>query len=180
MCLVRCWDSKSWGSHLRKNWTPDQLAVILKYLGSRQFQKGIPEGKLIVWSLWGHCWQCSQSQRGRRFPEQIWFAFNWFWFITSDSENPQQGMFCLFLLAWQRIHWRWGTLTGLLAQCRNAQKNTAKPCIAWPSLSIGSTPPSLPASFRRIRSPAVISHSQQNGVLQAHWPEWLSSRMLRL
>lgn len=153
---MRFWDSKSLGD-LRRSWTPEQLAVVLKYLGSRQFQKGIPEGKLIVWSLWGHRWRCSQSQRDRCFPEQIWFPFNWFWFITSDSENPQQGIFCLFLLDWRRIRWRRGTLTGLLAWYRNAQKNAA-PCF----LFSGSTPPFLPVSFRRIHCLAVISLSTES------------------
>ena len=44
---------------------------------------------------------------------------------------------------------------------KNAQLRPARPSL---TCSWGSTSPSLPSSFRRIRSPAVISPSQQNSV----------------
>lgn len=47
-------------------------------------------------------------------------------------------------------------------------------------LFTGTASPLLPVSFRRIHSLAVISHGQQNHVLQDHRPEWLNSGVLGL
>lgn len=144
----------------------------------REFQRG--NGRFDLSSAWSHSWWCSQSPRGLHFPEQIWFPFNWFWFITLGSENPQQGLFCLFLLAWWGIHWKMGNSDrGYLHDTEMHQNTQLRPEQPQLHLFFGgpyhlpSHPPSegfvCPLSFHPLNK--IVS-------IQVHWPLWLNSRVV--
>ena len=178
VCLARCRDPKSWGACLRKGRTPEQLAVVLKNLGCRQFQKGIAEGKLMFWSpcgLQSLLANLSEAE-GLCFPGQIWFPFRWFWFVTSDSEKPQQGIFCLFLLAWRRLHRTWGTLTWVTYRAQEHAKEAVElsaaldPLVRWGPHPLPFLPPSEGFVF------LLWFHPQNNSVLWALGPRRSDAR----
>lgn len=88
-----------------------------------------------MWSRWGHSWRCSQSQRGHHFPEQIWFPFNWF--ITSDSENPQQGMFCFVSFGLMGNSLEMGNSDGYLSDKEMHRRMQLSPAQPGPPCSLG-------------------------------------------
>lgn len=141
-CLVRCRDSKSWAPHLRKSQTPEQLAVVSSILSAydstREFR-----GKWVAGSPSGLKSLSAMLSR----PEGPWLpttdsvSFELAWFITSDTENPQQGVFRLSL-GWKECQLEMGH--SALGSSPDPERCRRQPsvCSPGPACLLGSLPPS--------------------------------------